>query len=290
MNIRIQLAAIVMAAYSSFSAAENYAVLPQLETYKVPESWRQPVAPLKIAGNTWQIGTEGITSLLLKGKEGSILIDGGMEQTAEHLLENMRRLGVAPSDLKLILHSQAHADHIGSLAELKRVTGAQVVTNAESAVLMARGGANDIHFADELLYPPIKADRILHDGEQVVLGDLRLRVHFIPGHTPGSMAWTWEDKVDGKTKDIAYVDSLTAPGYQLIDNRRYPNIVEDFRTSFARVRDLPCDLLLTPHAPASGWEFKNKAIQKKSVSCHQYAEKADAKLSEKLEAEKGSAD
>ncbi|WP_444895485.1 subclass B3 metallo-beta-lactamase [Microbulbifer sp. SSSA005] len=290
MNVRIQLAAIVMAAYSSFSAAENYAVLPQLETYKVPESWRQPVAPLKIAGNTWQIGTEGITSLLLKGKEGSILIDGGMEQTAEHLLENMRRLGVAPSDLKLILHSQAHADHIGSLAELKRVTGAQVVTNAESAVLMARGGANDIHFADELLYPPIKADRILHDGEQVVLGDLRLRVHFIPGHTPGSMAWTWEDKVDGKTKDIAYVDSLTAPGYQLIDNRRYPNIVEDFRTSFARVRDLPCDLLLTPHAPASGWEFKNKAIQKKSVSCHQYAEKAEEKLSEKLEAEKDPAD
>ncbi|AWF79521.1 subclass B3 metallo-beta-lactamase [Microbulbifer sp. A4B17] len=290
MNIRIQLAAIVMAAYSSFSAAENYAVLPQLETYKVPESWRQPVAPLKVASNTWQIGTEGITSLLLKGKEGSILIDGGMEQTAEHLLENMRRLGVAPSDLKLILHSQAHADHIGSIAELKRVTGAQVVTNAESAVLMARGGANDIHFADKILYPPIKADRILHDGEQVVLGDLRLRVHFIPGHTPGSMAWTWEDKVDGKITDIAYVDSLSAPGYQLIDNRRYPNILEDFRASFARVRELPCDLLLTPHVPASGWEFKNTAIQKKSVSCLQYAQKAEEKLNEQLEAEKDSAD
>ncbi|WP_369974277.1 subclass B3 metallo-beta-lactamase [Microbulbifer sp. A4B17] len=288
--MRIQLAAIVMAAYSSFSAAENYAVLPQLETYKVPESWRQPVAPLKVASNTWQIGTEGITSLLLKGKEGSILIDGGMEQTAEHLLENMRRLGVAPSDLKLILHSQAHADHIGSIAELKRVTGAQVVTNAESAVLMARGGANDIHFADKILYPPIKADRILHDGEQVVLGDLRLRVHFIPGHTPGSMAWTWEDKVDGKITDIAYVDSLSAPGYQLIDNRRYPNILEDFRASFARVRELPCDLLLTPHVPASGWEFKNTAIQKKSVSCLQYAQKAEEKLNEQLEAEKDSAD
>ncbi|WHI44634.1 subclass B3 metallo-beta-lactamase [Microbulbifer sp. VAAF005] len=290
MKIRIKLAAIVMAAYPSFSAAENFAVLPQLETYKVPESWRQPVAPLKIAGNTWQIGTEGITSLLLKGKEGSILIDGGMEQTAEHLLENIRRLGVAPSDLKLILHSQAHADHIGSIAELKRVTGAQVVTNAESAVLMARGGANDIHFADELLYPPIKADRILHDGEQVVLGDLRLRVHFIPGHTPGSMAWTWEDNVEGKATDIAYVDSLTAPSYQLIDNRRYPNIVEDFRTSFARVRDLPCDLLVTPHVPASGWEFKNTAIQKKSVSCLQYAQKAEEKLNEQLESERDSTD
>ncbi|WP_373565877.1 subclass B3 metallo-beta-lactamase [Microbulbifer okhotskensis] len=287
--MRIKSAAILMAVYPSFLAAENFAVLPQLETYKVPESWRQPVAPLKIADNTWQIGTQGITSLLLKGKEGSILIDGGMEQTAEHLLENIRRLGVAPTDLKLILHSQAHADHIGSLAKLKRVTGAQVVTNAESAVLMARGGANDIHFDDEILYPPIKADRILHDGEQVVLGDLRLRVHFIPGHTPGSMAWTWEDKVDGKTADIAYVDSLTAPGYQLIDNRRYPNIVEDFRTSFARVQDFPCDLLLTPHAPASGWEFKNIAIQKKTVSCRQYAQKAEAKLNKKLEAERDTA-
>ncbi|USD21737.1 subclass B3 metallo-beta-lactamase [Microbulbifer variabilis] len=290
MNIRTKLAAIVMTVYASTTMAENFSVLPQLENYKVPESWRQPVAPLKIADNTWQIGTEGITSLLLKGKEGSILIDGGMEQTAEHLLENMRRLGVAPSDLKLILHSQAHADHVGSLAELKRVTGAQVVTNAESAVLMARGGANDIHFADELLYPPVKTDRILHDGEQVVLGNLRLRVHFIPGHTPGSMAWTWEDVADGKATDIAYVDSLTAPGYQLIDNSRYPNIVEDFRTSFARVRDLPCDLLLTPHAPASGWEFKNQAIQNKRVTCGQYAQKAEARLNKKLEAEKNSDD
>ncbi|WP_371416957.1 subclass B3 metallo-beta-lactamase [Microbulbifer sp. THAF38] len=267
-----------MAAYSSFSAAENFAVLPQLETYKVPESWRQPVAPLKIAGNTWQIGTEGITSLLLKGSEGSILIDGGMEQTAEHLLENMRRLGVAPSDLKLILHSQAHADHVGSLAELKRATGAQVVTNAESAVLMARGGANDIHFADELLYPPIKADRILHDGEQVVLGDLRLRVHFIPGHTPGSMAWTWEDAVDGKATGIAYVDSLTAPGYQLINNPRYPNILQDFRKSFERVRNLPCDLLITPHAGASGWVFKGNIERDSVIDCKEYADKAEQDL------------
>ncbi|WP_444888891.1 subclass B3 metallo-beta-lactamase [Microbulbifer sp. JMSA008] len=280
--MRTKLAAIVMTVYSSTTMAENFSVLPQLENYKVPESWRQPVAPLKIADNTWQIGTEGITSLLLKGKEGSILIDGGMEQTAEHLLENMRRLGVAPSDLKLILHSQAHADHVGSLAELKRVTGAQVVTNAESAVLMARGGANDIHFADELLYPPVKADRILHDGEQVVLGNLRLRVHFIPGHTPGSMAWTWEDVADGKATDIAYVDSLTAPGYQLIDNSRYPNIVEDFRTSFARVRDLPCDLLITPHPAASGWVFQDTITRKVRVGCKGYSDAASEKFEQQL--------
>ncbi|WHI51073.1 subclass B3 metallo-beta-lactamase [Microbulbifer sp. MLAF003] len=282
MNIRIKLAAIVMATYSSIAMAENFPVLPQLDTYKVPESWRQPVAPLKIADNTWQIGTQGITSLLLKGKEGAILIDGGMEQTAKHLLGNMRRLGIAPTDLKLILHSHAHADHIGPLAELKRITGAQVVTNAESAVLMARGGANDIHFADKILYPSVNADRILHHGEQVVLGDLRLRVHFIPGHTPGSMAWTWQDTVDSKVIDIAYVDSLTAPGYQLVNNLRYPDIVQDYRMSFERVRKLPCDLLITPHAGASGWVFRDTAKQKKAVSCEKYAAKAGKNLEKKL--------
>ncbi|GAB2890892.1 subclass B3 metallo-beta-lactamase [Microbulbifer echini] len=286
MALTDKIAALVLGIFSSITTAEDFSVLPQLETYKVPESWRQPVAPLKIADKTWQIGTKGITSLLLKTKEGAILIDGGMEQSAEHLLENMRGLGVAPADLKLILHSHAHADHIGALAELKRVTGAQIVTNAESAVLMARGGANDIHFADKILYPSLKADRILLNGEQVVLGGLRLRVHFIPGHTPGSMAWTWEDSVEGKVTDIAYVDSLTAPGYQLIDNLRYPNIVEDFRASYARVRDLPCDLLLTPHATASGWEFKDTAAQKTPVSCRQYAENAEEKLNQQLAAEK----
>ncbi|MEW5251131.1 subclass B3 metallo-beta-lactamase [Microbulbifer discodermiae] len=271
---------------SGLAGAEEPSPLPQLEAYQVPESWLQPVPPLKIGDNTWQIGTEAITSLLLKDPAGAILIDGGMVQTADHLLGNLKALGLQPSDLKLILHSHAHADHVGSLAALQRATGAQVVTNAESAILLASGGADDIHFGDSLLYPPVQADRILHHGELVTLGKLRLQVHFIPGHTPGSMAWTWQDKVDGKTTNIAYVDSLSAPDYQLVDNPRYPDIVQDYGLSFERVGQLPCDLLITPHAGASGWHYRARAVQEKPTDCRAYADRAQKKLERQISAQK----
>ena len=267
------LACLLLLACGSAAAAEP--LLPQGAAYQSPDAWRQPVAPVRIADHTWAIGTAGITALLLKTDDGAVLIDGGLPQAANMLLANMRTLGVAPGDLKLILTSHVHGDHAGPLAAIKRATGAQLLNNAESAVLMANGGGNDIHFGDDILYPPAQTDRILHDGEVVVLGTLRLTPHFIPGHTPGSIAWTWDDTLDGRTQHIAYVDSLTAPGYTLTANARYPHIVEDFRRSFAAVRALPCDVLLTPHADASGWDFADQAHpHPQPMSCTAYADRA----------------
>jgi metallo-beta-lactamase class B len=260
-------------------------VLPQGKAYESPDAWRQPVAPVRIADHTWQIGTAGITALLVKTDDGALLIDGGLPQAADMLLAHMRALGIAPDTLKFILSSHAHGDHAGPIAAIKRATGAQVLNNAESAVLMANGGSDDIHFGDAILYPPVQTDRILHDGEVVVLGDLRLTAHFIPGHTPGSIAWTWDDTRDGKTLHVAYVDSLTAPGYQLIDNPRYPRIADDFHRGFASVRALPCDLLVTPHADASGWNFANAANPHPTpMTCKAYADAAEGKLHTQLEA------
>ena len=258
-------------------AAET--LLPQGSAYQTPDAWRQPVAPVRIADHTWAIGTAGITALLLKTDAGALLIDGGLPQAATLLLANMRALGVAPGDLKLILASHAHGDHAGAIASVKRATGAQLLNSAESAVLMANGGSDDIHFGDDILYPPVQTDRILHDGEVVVLGTLRLTAHFIPGHTPGSIAWTWDDTREGQTEHLAYVDSLTAPGYTLIGNARYPHIVDDFRRSFATVRTLPCDVLLTPHADASGWNFADQAHpHPQPMSCGAYADAAEKKF------------
>lgn len=261
-------------------------MLPQDKAYLTRDAWRQPVPPVRIADHTWQIGTAGITAILVKTDDGALLIDGGLPQAAEMLLAHMRTLGVAPDELKFILSSHAHGDHAGPIAAIKRATGAMVLNNAESAVLMARGGSDDIHFGDDILYPPVQSDRILHDGEIVALGNLRLTARFMPGHTPGSTAWTWDDTRDGKTLHIAYVDSLTAPGYRLIDNPRYPHILDDFKRSFATVRALPCDLLLTPHADASGWDFADAANpHPKPMSCRAYADGAESKLDAQVKSE-----
>lgn len=282
------LALLSLLACCAAGAAET--PLPPSQAYQTPDAWRQPVAPLRIADHTWQIGTAGITALLVKTDSGAILIDGGLPQAADMLLAHMRALGVAPGDLKLILSSHAHGDHAGPLAAISRATGAQVVNSAESAVLMARGGSDDIHFGDEILYPPAQTDRIVHDGEIVALGQMRLTAHFIPGHTPGSTAWTWDDIRDGKPVRIAYVDSLTAPGYRLIGNPRYPRIVEDFRRSFDTVRALPCDLLLSPHADASGWNFADAANpHPKPTTCRAYADTAQKALDAQIAKQRGQA-
>ena len=276
------LAACTLALAGAASAAEP--ALPQLEAYTVRESWRQPVAPQQVADHTWRIGTEGINALLVKTDAGAVLIDGGMPQAADMLLANMPKLGVQPTDLKLILHSHAHGDHAGPLAAVKRATGATLVSNAESALLLAAGGSNDIHFGDEILYPPVQADRIVHDGETVELGGLRFTVHFIPGHTPGSMAWTWTDTRDGQSLHVAYVDSLSAPGYRLVDNPRIPHLVDDYRRSFDVVRALPCDLLLVPHVDAGIDEGDGSPL-----SCREYADSSERAFDAQLAGQRGDA-
>jgi metallo-beta-lactamase class B len=267
----------------SVAASATEPVLPQLKAYETEDSWRQPVPPFALAEHSWYIGTAGLSVVLVKTAQGAVLIDGGLPQAAPMVLQRMRELGVAPGDLKLILNSHAHIDHAGPLAQLKRETGAKLVLSAESAVLLARGDSDDIHFGEGLTFPPANADRIVMDGEVVELGGMRFTAHFTPGHTPGSTSWTWDDQRAGKPLRIAYVDSLSAPGYQLIGNARYPRIVEDYRRTFATVRALPCDLLLTPHPGGSGWTpVDTAAPHPEPMSCRQYADKAEQALDELL--------
>ncbi|MET0334171.1 MAG: subclass B3 metallo-beta-lactamase [Rhizobacter sp.] len=264
------------------------APLPQLKAYEVPPSWLTPIQPLRISDRVWQIGTANITALLVKTDQGALLIDGGMPQAADLLLAHMKQLGVAPGDLKFILHSHAHADHVGPLAAIRRATGARLVSNAESAALLARGGSGDIHFADRITYPPVQADRLLQDGETLTLGGMAFTVAFTPGHTPGSMSWTWTDTRQGAPTRFAYVDSLSAPGYTLVGNTAYPRLMDAYAQSFAVVRKLPCDVLLTPHPDQSGWDYANAAQpQPRPITCAAYADAAAARLQQQADTQRG---
>jgi metallo-beta-lactamase class B len=223
--------------------------------------------------------------LLVQTDAGAVLIDGGLPQAAPLLLARMRALDVAPEQLRYVLR-----DHAGPLAAIARATGARVVSNAESAVLLARGGSDDMHFGDDILYPPVDADRLVQDGEVVELGGVRFTAHFTPGHTPGSLSWTWTDSRDGRPLRIAYVDSVSAPGYQLLGNPRRPHAVEDYRRGFAAIRALPCDLLLTPHPDGSGWDYASGATTPAApVDCAAYAAAGERRLDAQLDAERAKA-
>lgn len=276
------LACLLLPGFANTAPAAE-APLPQLQAYEVRESWRQPIAPVQLADHTWYVGTAGLSALLVKTDAGAMLIDGGMPQAADMLLAHMQQLGIRRDALRYIAHSHAHGDHAGALSAVQRATGATLLSNAESAWLLARGGSDDLHFGDDILFPPAQADRLLHDGETVTLGDIALTVHFVPGHTPGSMAWTWTDTRNGTPVRIAYVDSLSFPGYTLVGHPRVPRIADDYRRSFEAVRALPCDLLVVPHPDAGGWDpASGEAPAIDANACRDYADAAQRRFDAEL--------
>lgn len=259
-----------------------------------PEAWTRAVAPFRIAGETWYVGTEGITVLLVRGPQGAVLFDAGMPESLPALQRNLATLGVEPREIKLILTSHAHFDHVGALAALQAWTGARVLASADSAALLAAGGRGDLHFGDDLPYPPLAVDDTLVDGETVRWGARSFRLHLTPGHTPGSSSWSWTEPGEGGGTRMVYADSLTAPGYRLLDHPRRPGLVDEFRASFATIRGLRCDVLVTPHPDASDlFERIDRSASGTTGAkpdghgCARYADRAERALEAQIRGQRG---
>lgn len=249
--------------------------------------WDSPHAPFRIVGNTWYVGSGGISMVLVRGDEGSILIDAAVPGAVPNFQKALKTLGLEPGEIKLILTSHAHIDHVGALAELKSLTGARVLASADSAVMLAEGGRTDLHFKP-MPFPPVSVDGTIVDGETIRLGTLELTAHLTPGHTPGSTSWTWTERGEDGPVRVVYADSITAPGYRLIDHPQRPNLIEEFRVSFARIAGLPCDLLITPHPEASNlFERIQKtpvvdAERARGSTCKGYAQRASDNLDRQI--------
>ena len=221
-------------------------------------SWNQPVEPFRIIGNVYYVGASDITSFLITTPAGHILIEGGFAETAPLIEESVRRLGFRLTDIKILLSSHAHADHAGGLAELKRVTGARLIASTADAPLLASGGHGDFHWGDRLPFPPVTADETIADGGKIELGGVVLTARPTPGHTRGNLTWTLRTEEGGRSYDVVFVGSVTAPGYQLVGNKAYPQIATDFARSVAMLRALPCDVFLAPHGMFFGLTEKRR--------------------------------
>ncbi len=216
----------------------------------VSRAWNAPIPPFRIAGNLYYVGAADITSYLIITPKGHIVLDGGFEETAPIIRANIERLGFALKDVRILIGSHAHSDHAGGLAELKRVSGARFISSALEAPLYAAGGKDDPHFFDRFLFPPVIADRLIADGERVTLGGVTLTARITPGHTRGCTTWVMGDAV--------FVCSPTSPGYQLVDNPRYPDAIEDYRRQFAILRSLKPRIFLASHGNFFDLEEKRK--------------------------------
>ena len=256
------------------------------------DPWDKPAPPVRIHANVYYVGTCGITALLVTGSDGHVVLDSGTEQGAELIAGNIASLGFNPRDVRYILHSHEHIDHVGGVARLQQLTGARLVASANAAPVLQSGiaGAGDPQVGLFPPFPAARVDRIIRDGEEVRLGNLVLTAHETKGHTHGALSWTWVSCDGGVCRDMVYADSLSPVSrddYRFSDR---PAVVAAFRASINRIAGLRCDILLTPHPAASNMiaRMSGEAALYDPGGCRDYAAALTARLDERLARETAS--
>jgi len=284
--------AVLLAGLAAFSARAEKKSCP------LCERWNAAQEPFRIYGNTYYVGPRGLSSVLITSPEGHVLIDGGLPQSAPVIVANIEKLGFKIEDVRLLLHSHTHFDHVGGLAELKRLSGATLATSSLSALAFKNGLPVPSDPQAELRegFPAIKDAEVIKDGHTLHVGPIAITGHYTPGHTPGGMSWSWQSCEGERCVNLVYGDSLTAVShddFRFSDSDTYPNVLEDFRKSFGVFERLPCDILITAHPEATGLWEKLAAREagdanalSKTGACRDYAANARRKLNERVEREK----
>jgi len=223
------------------------------------KAWNQPFKGFRIIGNIYYVGTNNLACFLITSPAGHVLVDTAMEESGPLVRANIEALGFKLKDIRIILSSHAHFDHVAGHADMKAATGAQVLATAPDAATLESGGRKGFH--PLTAYKPVKVDRVISDGEIVRLGNIAMTAHLVPGHTEGNTAWTTTIEDKGKTYAVVFVASMSInPGVRMVNNPTWPGIAEAYAASFVKLRSLKCDVFLGPHAPFFKMEEKVKLM------------------------------
>jgi metallo-beta-lactamase class B len=221
--------------------------------------WTTPHAPFRVIGDVYYVGSKDLASYVITTPHGHILINSSLESSVPLIKKSVEQLGFRFSDVKILLISHAHFDHCAGSAMVKKLTGAKYMVMAADVPVVESGGKADFQYGNSPadLYPPAKADRVLHDGDEVRLGNVVLVAHLTPGHTKGCTTWTMKIKDGGKLYDVVIIGSPNVnPGYKLVRNAAYPGIAQDYELTFRTLKALHCDVFLGAHGSYFGMEEK----------------------------------
>jgi metallo-beta-lactamase class B len=227
--------------------------------------WNDPEAPFRLAGPIYFVGTAHLAVFLVHTPQGHILIDGGMPTTAPVIEKSIRDLGFKPEDIRILLTTQAHFDHVGSHAHFKKLSGARVEAMKGDDSLLRDGGKSDYLFGASADYhfPRVAVDRALTDGDIVTIGGARLTARHTPGHTPGSATYLMTVQEAGRDYRVVFAASTSVnPGTRLVKSPSYPGILEDFRKTFSVLESLKPDIFVSGHTSFFSLQKKRAAMSK----------------------------
>ncbi len=249
--------------------------------------WLAPRPPVRVFGNSYLVGFGGLNVALIDTGKGLILIDGALPQAAPAILANVAKLGFRPRDIRYILSTEPHFDHAGGIAALARDTGATVVASVRGAEGLRSGrlAADDPQRGYDSRFPAVGTVKVMRDGEVLRLGSVAIRAEATPGHTMGSMSWSWRSCARAQCRAIVFASSLnpvSADGYRYTVPAGRP-IVAAFARSHARMRRIPCDILITAHADQGG---RTDRFRTEAGACQAYAAASGQALSTRLREER----
>jgi metallo-beta-lactamase class B len=214
-----------------------------------------PVEPFRVIGNIYYVGATAISAHLIETRDGLILLDTGTREMSAGLLANIEKLGFRPQDIKIILSSHAHWDHVEGHAAMQKRTGARVMALGEDAIAITRGIDNSA--ADAPDWEPIGVDRTLKDGDTVTLGEVTLRAHLTSGHTKGCTTWTMTVQEDDQEYLVVFVGGTSINrGVRLLGNTRHPGIEANYAQTFRTLKQIQADVFLSQHPHLHGMAEK----------------------------------
>ncbi|MEC3909892.1 subclass B3 metallo-beta-lactamase [Sphingobium sp. CR2-8] len=258
-----------------------------------PAKWMAPQSPARLHGSTYLVGFADLNVAVIRTSAGLILVDGGVPEAVSAIEAHLRQIGLSIKQVKLILSTEPHSDHAGGIAGLARDSGASVIASLAGGAVLRQGGGDpdDPQAAWLNPFPAVARVRAARDGEAIRLGDTIVTAHATPGHTLGSMSWSWKSCEGEDCRTIVFGSSLnpvSPDGWRFADpaHRRF---VDAFRGSFARVKAMRCDMLIPSH-PADDQADRLARLARARTpnpfldpgACRRYAERAEAALRKKL--------
>ena len=223
--------------------------------------WSMQYQPFRIAGNLYYVGTYDLACYLITTPKGNILINTGLAASVTQIKDNIESLGFKFSDIKILLTTQAHYDHVGAMATIKKMTGAKLMVDESDAKVLADGGESDYAFGGNgKTFAPVKADRLLHNNDSIQLGDMQFVMLHHPGHTKGSCSFLFTVKDDQKTYRILIANMPTiVTEKKFTDISSYPGIAKDYAYTFDNMKTISFDLWLASHAGQFKMHDKRKS-------------------------------
>ena len=239
--MRLVCALVVLS--STISLASPYRTAERREPVQADS---ETVDPFRVIGNIYYVGGQ-YGSYLITTPEGHILHDTGSADMHALIVSNVEKLGFNVRDIRIMISSHAHWDHVEGHAAMKRVTGAQVVALGGDAVAIESGKDNSALGARG--WEPARVDRVVQTAIQSRWGTPRYAPSGRGGHTQGATMWMTTVREGDNTYSVAFRGGeIPNDGVQLFNNPRHPSVVADTQRTLRRLKELePPDLFLHNH-------------------------------------------